>query len=77
MSPYKSGTLFQRCGSASLAVMPDRLLEKLGSKRKLLASQYCLVLLVMVSFIAALVGLDSKDSTVLLQIAAMSKAQIG
>lgn len=56
--------------------MPDRLLEKLGSKRKLLASQYCLVLLVMVSFIAALEGLDSKGSTALLQIAAMSKAQI-
>ena len=77
MSPYKSGKQFRQCGSASLAVVPDRLLERRGSRRMLLASQNCLGHLVMVSFIAALVGLDSKGFTAFLQIATMSNEQIG
>ena len=77
MSPYKSGMLFRLCGSASLAVAPDRLLERLGSRLMLSASQNCLGLQVMVSFKVARLGLDSIGFTALLQIAAMSMAQIG
>ena len=77
MSPYKSGMLFRLCDFASLAIAPDRLLERLGSRRMLLAWQNCLGLLVMVSFIAALVDLGSKGSTTLCQIATMSMAQVG
>ena len=76
MSPYKSGMLFRLCGFASLAIAPDRLLERLGSRRMLLAWQNCLGLLAMVSFVAAQVDLGSKGSTTLRQIATMSMAQV-
>ena len=77
MSPYKSGMLFRLCDSASLAVVPDRLLERLDSRRMLSALQNCLGLQVMVSFKVARLGLDSIGFTALLQIAAMSMAQSG